>query len=122
MAEDSATGSLLFAGLIGAVAVGTFYATLAFAGKRSQGNPLAPYVPLTPERKQIVQDIDEQSRFLDRGYRLKGKTFKGRKLEAWKEGHEKFVLKVSRKKFTYPYSQDAAAHFVALDASHLNPI
>ena len=113
MGADSSTGSILFAGLIGAVAVGTFYATLAFAGKKPGENPL------TSERERLIKDIDEQSRFLDRGFRLKGKTFKGRKLEAWKAGHEKFVLKVSRKKFTYPYSQDAAAHFVALDASQL---
>ena len=119
MGTDSSTGSILFAGLIGAVAVGTFYATLAFAGKKPGENPLAPYVPLTPERKRLVQDIDEQSHFLDRGFRLKGKTIKGKALSAWKSGDKKFVLKVSSKKFSYPYSQDAAAHFVALDASQL---
>lgn len=109
-------GSVLFAGLIGVVAVGTFYATLAFAGKKPGANPL------TPERKRLIKDIDEQSHFLALGHRLRGKTIKGNKLEAWKAGDRTFVLKVSRKKFTYPHSQDAAAHFVALDASQIQPI
>ena len=120
MAEQvGGMGSVLFAGFIGLVSIGTFVATLTLVNRKPQSNPMPPYVPLTPERKRLVKSIDAHNTSLQRGVRLFGVTFRGDDLKAWRRGHEDYVVKVGSKEYVYPYSQDAASHFVALDATRL---
>ena len=120
MAQAAGMGSVLFAGLIGLVSVGTFVATLTLVNRKPQSNPLPPFVPLTPERRRLVLSIDARSSDLQRGLKLTGITFRGDHLEARRLGHEQYSVKVGKKKYEYPYSQDAAAHFVALDATRIS--
>lgn len=113
-------GSVLFAGLIGLVSVGTFVATLTLVNRKPQTNPMPPYVPLTPERRRIVRSIDASTKELGMGGKLTGITFRGEILVAKKLGKGRYVVQVAGKSFKYHYAQDAAAHFVALDAMRLS--
>jgi len=54
------------------------------------------------------------------GGKLIGITFRGELLGAKKLGKGKYVVQVAGKSFKYDYAQDAASHFVALDATRLS--
>lgn len=121
--EPTAVGSILFAGFIGLVSVGTFWATLNLVNRKPNVNPIPPYVPLSPDRRRIVRSIDSRTQDLHDGIKLTGVTFRGEIITAKrvpsKGKRTKYVVTVGGKSFTYPHSNDAAAHFVAMDAARL---